>query len=79
MVYTLASLKDDGIIDTSSAQVNGDFNNEYSRSLLDRRHRIAFSGTFDIRNGSASFAFRRFSVTVRVRRLIFQRAELIVI
>lgn len=46
-VYTLSSLKDDGIVNTSSAQVNGDFNQEYSRSLLDRRHRIAFSGTFD--------------------------------
>jgi hypothetical protein len=46
-VYTLSSLKDDGIVNTSSAQVVGDFSGEYSRSLLDRRHRIAFSGTFD--------------------------------
>jgi hypothetical protein len=46
-VYTLSSLKDDGIVNTSSAQIVGDFRNEYSRSLLDRRHRIAFSGTFD--------------------------------
>lgn len=45
--YTLSSLKDDGIVNTSSAQVVGDFNQEYSRSLLDRRHRVAFSGTFD--------------------------------
>ncbi|HEX8397066.1 MAG TPA: TonB-dependent receptor [Pyrinomonadaceae bacterium] len=47
LVYTLSSLKDDGIVNTSSAQIVGDFRSEYSRSLLDRRHRIAFSGTFD--------------------------------
>lgn len=46
-VYTLSSLKDDGIVNTSSAQIVGDFSSEFSRSLLDRRHRIAFSGTFD--------------------------------
>jgi hypothetical protein len=45
--YTLSSLEDDGIVNTSSAQIVGDFQSEYSRSLLDRRHRIAFSGTFD--------------------------------
>lgn len=49
-VYTLSSLKDDGIVNTSSAQVVGDFSGEFSRSLLDRRHRIAFSGTFDTPN-----------------------------
>lgn len=47
LAYTLSSLKDDGIVNTSSAQIVGDFSSEYSRSLLDRRHRIAFSGTFD--------------------------------
>jgi hypothetical protein len=47
LAYTLSSLKDDGIVNTSSAQIVGDFNQEYGRSLLDRRHRIAFSGTFD--------------------------------
>ena len=47
LVYTLSSLKDDGIVNTSSATVPGDFDREFSRSLLDRRHRIAFSGTFD--------------------------------
>lgn len=47
LAYTLSSLKDDGIVNTSSAQIVGDFNQEYSRSLLDRRHRLAFSGTFD--------------------------------
>ncbi len=46
-VYTLSSLKDDGIVNTSSAQIQGDFDSEFSRSLLDRRHRFAFSGTFN--------------------------------
>ncbi len=50
MAYTLASLNDDGIVNTSSPLVVGDFNREYSRSLLDRRHRLAFSGTFDTPN-----------------------------
>jgi hypothetical protein len=47
LVYTLSSLKDDGIVNTSEATIPGDFDREWSRSLLDRRHRIAFSGTFD--------------------------------
>jgi hypothetical protein len=46
-VYTLSFLTDDGIVNTSDALVPGDFRRERSRSLLDRRHRFAFSGTFD--------------------------------
>jgi hypothetical protein len=46
-VYTLSFLTDDGIVNTSDALVPGDFRGERSRSLLDRRHRFAFSGTFD--------------------------------
>ncbi len=45
--YTLSYLEDDGIVNTSSAQIAGDFASERSRSLLDRRHRFAFSGSFD--------------------------------
>jgi hypothetical protein len=45
-VYTLSSLRDDGIVNTSDALIPGDFSRERSRSLLDRRHRFAFSGTF---------------------------------
>ncbi|HVF46239.1 MAG TPA: hypothetical protein VNA17_01595, partial [Pyrinomonadaceae bacterium] len=45
--YTLSSLEDDGIVNTSSAQIAGDFRSERSRSLLDRRHRFALSGLFD--------------------------------
>jgi hypothetical protein len=47
LVYTLSSLMDDGIVNTSSATVSGDFSREWSRSLLDRRHRVAFTATFD--------------------------------
>ena len=46
-VYTLSFLKDDGIVNTSDALIPGDFKREFSRSLLDRRHRFALSGTFD--------------------------------
>lgn len=45
--YTLAFLKDDGIVNTSDALVPGDFQGERARSLLDRRHRFVFSGTMD--------------------------------
>jgi Carboxypeptidase regulatory-like domain/TonB-dependent Receptor Plug Domain len=45
--YTLSQLEDDGIVNTSDALVPGDFFNERARSLLDRRHRFVFSGTFD--------------------------------
>ena len=47
-VYTLSSLRDDGIVNTSSAQIAGDFNSELSRSLLDRRHRFVLSGVFNM-------------------------------
>lgn len=46
-VYTFSFLKDDGIVNTSDALVPADFQRERSRSLLDRRHRLALSGTFD--------------------------------
>ena len=46
-VYTLSFLRDDGVVNTSDALNPGDFSHELSRSLLDRRHRFAFSGTFD--------------------------------
>jgi hypothetical protein len=46
--YTLSSLKDDGIVNTSDALVPGDFHAERARSLLDRHHRFVFSGTFNM-------------------------------
>ena len=45
--YTLSSLIDDGVVNTSDALVPGDFRAERARSLLDRRHRFVFSGTFN--------------------------------
>lgn len=47
MAYTLSSTLDDGLNNTSNAEVNGDFSREWARNLQDRRHRFALSGTFD--------------------------------
>ena len=46
-VYTLSSFKDDGLNNTSNAEINDDFNREFSRNLQDRRHRFALSGVFE--------------------------------
>ena len=46
--YTLSSLIDDGVVNTSDALVPGDFRAERARSLLDRRHRFVFSGMFSL-------------------------------
>ncbi len=46
--YTLSKLEDDGLNNTTNAQIEGDFTNEYSLGRQDRRHRFAFSGTFDM-------------------------------
>jgi hypothetical protein len=48
--YTLSSLIDDGVVNTSDALVPGDFHAERARSLLDRRHRFVFSGIFELPN-----------------------------
>ena len=47
VAYTLSFLKDDGIVNTSDALIAGDFRGERARSLQDRRHRFALSGTID--------------------------------
>jgi len=46
--YTLSFLNDDGIVNTSDALIPGNFQGERAHSLLDRRHRFVFSGTFDL-------------------------------
>ncbi len=46
-VYTLSSTRDDGLNNTSNAEIDGDFSREWARSLQDRRHRIAISGVFE--------------------------------
>lgn len=47
IAYTLSSTRDDGLNNTANAETNYDFGREWARNLQDRRHRIAFSGTFD--------------------------------
>jgi hypothetical protein len=47
-VYTLSKTMDDGLNNTANAEVNGDFSREWSRTVQDRRHRVAISGTFDM-------------------------------
>jgi TonB dependent receptor len=56
--YTFSHLTDDGIVNTSDALNAGDFFAERALSLLDRRHRFVFSGTFDTPNylGKLRFA-----------------------
>ena len=46
--YTLSSLIDDGVVNTSDALIPGDFRAERARSLLDRRHRFVISGMFNL-------------------------------
>ena len=47
-VYTLSKLIDDGVVNTSSPLVAGDFGRERALSLLDARHRFAFSGVYQL-------------------------------
>jgi hypothetical protein len=44
--YTLSKLIDDGVVNTSSPLVVGDFHRERALSLQDARHRIAISGAY---------------------------------
>jgi hypothetical protein len=46
-VYTLSSFQDDGLNNTTDAEIDGDFRREWARNVQDRRHRFALSGTFD--------------------------------
>jgi|CXWL01.1.fsa_nt_gi hypothetical protein len=46
--YTLSRLMDDGIVNTSDPTTPGDFRGDWSRSLADRTHRIALTGTIDM-------------------------------
>ncbi len=47
LAYTLSSTKDDGLNNTSNAEINGDFSRDWARTLQDRRHRLAFTSTLD--------------------------------
>lgn len=46
VAYTLSKLIDDGTVNTSSPLIVGDFGNERALSLLDARHRLALSGSY---------------------------------
>ncbi|MGH9820747.1 MAG: hypothetical protein ACRD43_11310, partial [Pyrinomonadaceae bacterium] len=47
VAYTLSSTKDDGLNNTSNAEIDGDFDREFARNLQDRRHRVAFTATLE--------------------------------
>jgi len=55
--YTLSRLIDDGVVNTSSALVSGDFRGERAASLLDRRHRFVLSGTLSAPRRLAGLRF----------------------
>jgi hypothetical protein len=46
--WTLSKIVDDGVVNTSSPLVAGDFRREWALSLLDARHRIAVSGHYEL-------------------------------
>jgi hypothetical protein len=45
--YTLSRMMDDGLNNTTNAEVNGDFRSEWARARQDRLHRLAFFTTVD--------------------------------
>ncbi|MFM9905160.1 MAG: TonB-dependent receptor domain-containing protein [Pyrinomonadaceae bacterium] len=45
--YTLSRLMDDGIVNTSDPSSPGDFSKDWSRSLVDRTHRISLIASVD--------------------------------
>jgi hypothetical protein len=47
VAYTLSKLIDDGTVNTSSPLIVGDFASERALSLLDARHRVAVSGSYE--------------------------------
>ena len=47
VAYTLSRLMDDGLNNTTNADVNGDFADEWARATQDRLHRVTVSGTFE--------------------------------
>ncbi|REJ79251.1 MAG: hypothetical protein DWQ47_00470 [Acidobacteria bacterium] len=57
-VYTFSRNRDDGFVDTSSAQVTGDFGSEFSASSIDRRHRFRLLGRMEFPSflGGITFA-----------------------
>ncbi|MFL6468477.1 MAG: carboxypeptidase regulatory-like domain-containing protein [Pyrinomonadaceae bacterium] len=56
-VYTLSRMRDDGLNNTTNAEVNGNFGREWARATQDRRHRFAFTATFDTPNWFGKLRF----------------------
>ena len=54
--YTLSSSKDDGLNNTSNAEVDGDFAREWARSLTDRRNRVSLAGSIDAPRALGGFS-----------------------
>ncbi len=48
VAYTLSKTMDDGLNNTSNAEINGDFSREWAPTTQDRRHRIAVTGSFQL-------------------------------
>ena len=48
LVYELSRTRDDGMVNTSSAQIPGNFSAEFGASTQDRRHKFRFSGTTEM-------------------------------
>jgi hypothetical protein len=46
--YSFGVQRDDGLNNTSNAEIDGDFGREYARSLADRRHRFTLAGTMEV-------------------------------
>ena len=57
VAYTLSRLEDDGLNNTTNAEVNGDFGSEWSRATQDRLHRLAFTGTLETPNWLGKLRF----------------------
>lgn len=60
MSYTLSKTEDDGIVNTSNAQIGADFPAERAESIQSRRHRFVLSGIFDTPNWFGKLRFSPF-------------------
>jgi hypothetical protein len=57
LVYTLSRLMDDGIVNTSDPTTPGDFSHDWSRSLVDRTHRISLTASISTPRWMGSLKF----------------------
>ncbi len=63
VAYTLSKMMDDGLNNTTNAEVNADFDREWARARQDRRHRLGFTGSFQTPYWLGKL---RFSPSVRI-------------